>query len=168
MSTELIDQHGVMAAMMVLRQTVPGEHPEISEGTAQIWYAALAAYSTNVVMTAAMEWAGTRYPSRQEFVEAVRMTRRVQREGQAALALTGIEPGQRCPECDGAGWKLVSQAPWTVIACPAGCLPPLPARQRALVAYKARSERAKGDPQRPAVTGEVIEATHRIQGERDF
>lgn len=163
-----MDQKGVMAALMILRQTVPGEHPEISENTAAIWYAALAAYPTNVVMASAMDWAGARFPSRIEFLDAVKLTRRVQREGQAALALAGVEPGQRCPECDGAGWRLVSQAPWTVIACPAGCLPPLPARQRALVAYKARSDRAKGEPQRPAVTGEVIEATHRIQGERDF
>lgn len=170
MAEQLVDQKGVMAALIVLRQIVPGQHPDISEGTASIWYAHLAGFTTNDVMAAAMDYTGDRFPSRNEFVDCVRATRRIAREGQAALAEMANTEGtdNRCPHCLGYGWELLTTAPtWTVRACPKGCEPPLPPHQRALAAHAARKERkaAGGDPGPQRVPSDVIDVTSRITGD---
>ena len=161
MAEELINQQGVRAAMIVLRQTVPGQHPDISEGTASIWYAQLAGFSTNDVMAAAMDYAGDNYPSRNEFVELVRSSRRSRREHQAQLSEMA-SGDDRCPHCLGYGWELITTAPtWIVRDCPRGCDVPLPPHQRAKVAAAARKEaRDKGAPL-PARTGDVIDVASR-------
>lgn len=169
MSQELIDQKGVMAALVVLRNAFPAEHPDLSEGTASVWYAHLAGFTTNVVMNAAMDYDGPRFPSRQEFVDFCRRVRVAMREQRAATAaLPGVDD-PRCPACLGTGWELLSTEPtWVVRDCPRGCLPPLPPITRARALAKARAEAAgkgNGGPRR-VIDAQATETTRRITGER--
>jgi hypothetical protein len=159
----------VLAALLLLRHVVPGEHPEISQQTAAMWHVAVGLYPAEVVEYVAVHWAGERFPSREEFREAVSAEQRARRDAAARRALEHPQDHPRCPECDGFGWRVVSTSPfWVVDECPRGCEIPLPRfRQEPGARRRSRGPAKTTGPQK--VQREVIETTGRITGERgDF
>ena len=163
--TAICTEKDALAALIFLRHTVPGEHPEISEMTAQVWHASLALYPGDVVRDVALTWPGDHFPSREEFRDAVSTEQRSRREEASRKALEHPEEHSACPTCDGYGWMILGTDPhWIVKACPAGCAAPLP-RHRQDGRARRRRDAGKTEPAR--VQREVIETTGRIQGDRE-
>jgi hypothetical protein len=164
--TAVCTQNDVLGALIILRHTVPGDHPEISETTAAVWHAALALYSGDIVRDVALAWTGDRYPSREAFRDAVSAEQRTRAEAAAEAALDRPGQHQSCPECDGFGWKVLGIDPlWVVEPCPAGCQVPLPRHRRADGRARRRTASAPTGPRR--VPADVVETTGRITGDRD-
>lgn len=161
--TAVCTEEDVLEALIVLRHCVPGEHPEISEMTASVWHAALALYPGDVVRSVALHWNGDRYPSREEFRDAVSAEQRNRREADAQRALASPEEHPGCPECDGHGWKVLSTSPlWITELCPRGCVPPLP-----MYAQGRREERRRRKTHTAPARAEYgREVTDRMTGDR--
>jgi hypothetical protein len=162
--TAICTEDDTLTALLLLRETVPGEHPEISQQTAQVWHVSLALYPGDVVRHVALHWPGETFPSREEFRDAVSAEQRTRRETEARKATENPEDHPACPSCDGYGWAVLSTAPWIVEPCPTGCLPPLPRHRQD---GRARRRRPLTDAPPQRVSPAVIETTSRIVGDRD-
>jgi len=150
----------VLAAMTVLRSQVPGEHPEINEGTVAVWHVALALFPQPVVQHVALSYSWSRFPSREEFREACVTEARRRSEEEAGRVLADGAP-DACPACRGSGWELLDPVLWIVAPCPRGCVPPLPFGRRAEPARPAGRRRRSAGPSKIDRT-----VTDRITGER--
>jgi hypothetical protein len=164
--TDTARRDDVLTALLLLRQTVPGEHPEISEQTAEVWHVALALYPGDVVRHVALHWSGDRFPSREDFREAVSAELSSRRDAAARAALEDPQV-ERCPECMGRGWVVLDADLWIVRSCSMGCAPPLPIYAQGRVEHRRRrpAQREHRGPSRADFGREV---TNRMTGDREF
>jgi hypothetical protein len=148
-------EQDVMAALILLHHTMPGQHPDLSERTAVVWHQRLALYPAEVVQHVALHWAGDRYPSAEEFRHEVSAEQRRRADEHADRQLAAGDKTV-CAACAGTGFQLLSDKQWICQPCPEGCEPPLPRHRREK--RRGGGHRSGSGPQRVdgkrAATGE--------------
>lgn len=101
----MIDERTIERVFRVLRAQVPGQHPELTGDTTEVWFGRLRVVAEPVLMEAATTWGAMNFPNLGEFAAHCDATARrmlaEDRDRYKAGALDTVE----CPECvTGDGW----------------------------------------------------------------
>lgn len=101
----MIDDRTVERVFRILRAQVPGQHPELTGDTTEVWLGRLRRVAEPVLMEAATTWGAMNFPNLGEFAAHCDATARRLMAQDRERYEAGVLDVVGCPECgEGDGW----------------------------------------------------------------